>query len=87
MLFKVDRSENQFFAIYEEAIRDIENLIAYKRFKIKFCIFYIRKKSKIGSAVSEISLIKLGKSHKNEVFYKKLKKPIYLFWTNFLFKI
>ena len=37
--FMVGRSENQFFTFCEKTIRDIENLITFRRFRIKFCAF------------------------------------------------
>ena len=44
--FMVARSENQFFAFCEKTLTDIENLITYRRFRIKFCAFTKKKEIK-----------------------------------------
>ena len=64
----VARSENQFFAFCEKTIREKPKILLHTGDSELNSAYLQKKRSKIGSSVPEILLIKVGKSHKNDIF-------------------
>ena len=70
--FMVARSENQFFSFCEKIIRDIENLIAFKRIKIKFCAFWkkeIENQFSRSRDIGHLSWRNRKKQHFSAIFF------------------